>query len=203
MKSINHQKTLDCLLKQIRERCVCLPDLPHGPRPVLRARASARLLIAGQAPGIKVHETGIPWNDASGNQLRCWLEMSRDEFYDESEIAIIPAGFCYPGRGKSGDLPPRTECSRIWLPRLLEHLPNIRLTLLVGSYAQQVHLGDRMKPTLTETVRAWREYLPKYFVLPHPSFHNIRWQQLNPWFKEEVIPALRRLIAECGLRDAE
>lgn len=194
MNDMELQMSLDRLLKRIRERCVCQPELPLGPRPTLRARVSARLLIAGQAPGTKVHESGIPWNDASGNQLRAWMQMDRDTFYDEDKIAIIPAGFCYPGRGKSGDLPPRTECSRLWLPQLLEHLPHIELTLLVGSYAQKVHLGQRMKPSLTETVRAWREYLPDYVVLPHPSFHNIRWQRVNPWFGEDVIPELRKRV---------
>ncbi len=190
------QLSLDGLLEQIRTQCLCAPELPFGPRPTVRARVSARLLICGQAPGRKVHETGIPWNDASGNQLRSWMQMERDRFYDESRIAIIPAGFCYPGKGKAGDLPPRTECSRRWLPQLLEHLPHIQLTLLIGTYAQKVHLGKRVKPTLTETVRAFDEYLPQYLVLPHPSFHNVRWQRMNPWFQEEVIPELRRRVHE-------
>jgi uracil-DNA glycosylase len=190
------QQSLDRLLKQIREKCVCMPELPLGPRPILRARSSAVLLIAGQAPGTRVHETGIPWNDRSGDQLRQWLALTRDEFYNEANIAIIPAGFCYPGRGKSGDLPPRLKCSEMWLPRLLDHLPNVRLTLLVGSYAQRVHLKDRVKENLTETVRAWREYLPEYIVLPHPSFHNIRWQRVNPWFGDEVVPAARQRVHE-------
>ena len=187
----NTQPALDRLLRKIRETCVCEPDLPLGPRPVLRARSTARLLICGQAPGTKVHNTGIPWNDRSGDQLREWLQLDRESFYDEMRIAIIPVGFCYPGKGKMGDLPPRTACSRIWLPQLLPLLPNIELTLLVGGYAQRTHLGDRMKSNLTETVRAWREYLPGYFPLPHPSFHNMRWQQVNPWFHAEVVPAVR------------
>ena len=188
------QNSLDQLLQSIREKCICQPELPWGPRPVLRARVSARLLICGQAPGRKVHETGIPWNDASGNQLRRWMNVSREVFYDENHVAIIPAGFCYPGRGVSGDLPPRTECSKRWLAALLEHLPNVELTLLVGSYAQRIHLGKRMKDSLTATVMAWREYLPQYLVLPHPSFHNIRWQRINPWFEEEVVPELRTRV---------
>lgn len=188
------QISLERLLAQIRTGCVCEPELPMGPRPTVRAQVSARLLICGQAPGRKVHETGIPWNDASGNQLRSWMQVERDLFYDESKIAIIPAGFCYPGKGKMGDLPPRTECARRWLPQLLEHLPHIRLTLLIGTYAQNIHLSNRRRSSLTETVRAFREYLPEYVVLPHPSFHNIRWQRINPWFQEEVIPELRKQV---------
>jgi len=189
-------ETLDELLSRIREKCICQPPLPLGPRPVLRARESAVVLISGQAPGTRVHLTGIPWNDRSGDQLRQWLQLERDVFYDEERIAIIPVGFCYPGRGKMGDLPPRTLCSKVWLEPLLGHLPNLRLKLLVGSYAQRVHLGARCKSNLTETVRAWREYLPEYFPLPHPSFHNIRWQRINPWFQDEVVPAARRLVHE-------
>jgi uracil-DNA glycosylase len=185
--------SLDALLRDVRACALC-PDLPLGPRPVLRVNPEARLLIVGQAPGTKVHNTGLPWNDRSGDTLRGWMDVDRETFYDESRIAIIPVGLCYPGRGKMGDLPPRKECSRIWLPRILPYLPKVRITLLAGAYAQRVYLGERMKDNLTETVRAWREYMPDYVPMPHPSFHNLRWQQINPWFHEEVIPALRAAI---------
>jgi uracil-DNA glycosylase len=155
------------------------------------------LLVVGQAPGTKVHETGIPWNDPSGDRLRAWLELDRAQFYDESRIAIIPMGYCYPGRDpRGGDLPPRAECAQLWLPRLLSHLPEIRLILLVGGYAQRYYLGERAKPSLTETVQAWREYAPRYFPLPHPSFRNLHWLKTHPWFDAEVIPALRAAVRE-------
>ncbi|MCX5771003.1 MAG: uracil-DNA glycosylase family protein [Candidatus Hydrogenedentes bacterium] len=185
--------SLDVLLRAVRSCALCR-DLPLGPRPVLRVNPEARLLIVGQAPGTKVHNTGLPWNDRSGDVLRGWMDVDRETFYDESRIAIIPAGLCYPGKGKMGDLPPRKECSEIWLPHILPYLTNVRLTLLVGSYAQRVYLGERMKENLTETVRAWRAYMPEYLPTPHPSFHNLRWQQLNPWFQEEVVPALRAAV---------
>jgi uracil-DNA glycosylase len=182
-------------MKQVRACRACETELPLEPRPVLRGRASARLLIVGQAPGIRVHETGIPWNDPSGDRLRTWLGLDRVRFYDESQIAIIPMGYCYPGRNaRGGDLPPRKECAERWLPRLLAHLPNVRLTLLVGGYAQAHYLGPRAKATVTETVRAWREHLPRHLPLPHPSFRNLRWLRQNPWFEAEVIPALRAAV---------
>ena len=189
------EKSLAALLREVRSCRLCEGVLPLGPRPVLRVSVAARILIAGQAPGTRVHETGIPWNDPSGDRLREWLQLSRDVFYDESRIAIIPMGYCYPGRnGRGGDLPPRKECAERWLPRLLEHLPNRALTLLVGGYAQHHYLGHRVKATLTKTVRAWREYAPDYIPLPHPSFRNLRWLKQNPWFEEEVIPALRKTV---------
>ena len=189
------EESLAALLLEVRACRVCEGALPLGPRPVLRVSVTARILIVGQAPGTRVHETGIPWNDPSGDRLRDWLQLSRDAFYDESRIAIIPMGYCYPGRNeRGGDLPPRKECAEHWLPRLLEHLPDRTLTLLVGGYAQRCYLGRRAKPTLTETVRAWREYAPRYIPLPHPSFRNLRWLKQNPWFEEEVIPALRRTV---------
>ena len=186
------QSSLDALMAEVRACRVCASALPLGPRPVLRGRATARMLIVGQAPGTRVHETGVPWNDPSGDRLREWLDIVRETFYDESRIAIIPMGLCYPGRNaRGGDLAPRKECAEHWLPRLLSHFPNIELTLLVGQYAQQHYLGTRVKRSLTETVRAWREYAPKYFPLPHPSFRNLRWLAANPWFETEVIAALR------------
>ena len=180
------------MLAEVRNCRLCAAELPHEPRPVLRAARSARVLIVGQAPGRKVHETGIPWNDPSGDRLRAWLDIDRDFFYDEKRIAIIPAGFCYPGKGPGGDLPPRTVCAPTWHPLLHAHLPHVGLKILVGAYAQAYYLGDRRKATLTETVAAWREYLPEYFPLPHPSPRNRNWFRRNPWFDAEIVPQLRR-----------
>ncbi|MFN0111419.1 MAG: uracil-DNA glycosylase family protein [Blastocatellia bacterium] len=185
---------LKSLLTEIRACQVCAEHLPHGTRPVLRAHTNARLLIVGQAPGRRVHETGIPWNDPSGDTLREWLQMTRDEFYDERNIAIIPAGFCYPGTGKNGDLPPRPECAPLWHPPLLAALPKIELTLLIGSYAQAYYLRERIKKTLTETVANYAEYLPGFLPLPHPSPRNRLWLKRNSWFAEEVLPILRRQL---------
>ncbi len=162
------------------------------PRPVFRVGTSARLLIVGQAPGRRVHESGIPWNDPSGDVLREWLKVDRELFYDTSRIAIVPMGLCYPGTVAGADLPPPPRCARLWQPRFREALPNIRLTLLVGSYAQKFYLGAT---NVGETVRRWREYLPQYFPLPHPSWRNKAWIMRNPWFVKDVIPGLRRRVS--------
>jgi uracil-DNA glycosylase len=164
------------------------------PRPVFRVGASARLLIVGQAPGRRVHETGIPWNDPSGDVLRAWLAMDRHSFYDTSRIAIVGVGLCYPGTVDGADLPPMPQCAPLWQPRFRAALPHIALTLLVGSYALRYYLGERRKATLGETVRAFRDYLPEFFPLPHPSWRNKGWLQNNPWFAADVIPALRRRV---------
>lgn len=186
---------LEKLLERVRACDLCAASLPLGPRPVLRASTSARLLIIGQAPGTRVHETGIPWNDPSGDRLRQWLGWDRDRFYDERQTAIVPMGFCYPGKGKSGDLPPRPECAPQWHPPLLELMPAIELVLLVGQYAQRHYLADA-RATLTETVRAFRDYGPRYVPLPHPSPRNQLWLKKNPWFEREVVPYLRERVAE-------
>ncbi|MBI2584734.1 MAG: uracil-DNA glycosylase family protein [Rhodospirillales bacterium] len=186
---------LAALLAEVRACRLCAAHLPLGPRPVLRAAATARLLVVGQAPGTKVHESGIPWNDASGERLRAWLEMPAEVFYDESRVAIVPMGFCYPGRdANGGDRPPRPECAPTWHPRLLPELPNLALTLLVGGYAQKYYLGPRAKGSLTETVRAWRDYLPGYLPTPHPSWRTTGWLKRNPWFEAELVPELRRRV---------
>ena len=186
---------LSSLLAEVRACRMCEHLLPLGPRPVLRASATARILVVGQAPGTRVHETGIPWNDPSGDRLRGWMNVDRDTFYDVARIAIIPMGYCYPGRApRGGDLPPRRECAEHWLPKLLAQLPRIEFTLLAGAYAQNHYLGDRAKPTLTETVHAWREYFPRYLPVPHPSPRNTHWLQVNHWFDAEVVPALRKRI---------
>jgi uracil-DNA glycosylase len=175
---------------------VCAQDLPLGPRPVLRAQASARLLIVGQAPGTRVHETGVPWNDPSGDRLRHWLDLAPENFYDEARIAIVPMGFCYPGRDeRGGDRPPRPECAPLWHAPLRALLPGIELTLLVGGYAQRYYLGKRREASLTETVRAWRDYLPDFLPLPHPSWRNTAWLKKNPWFEADLVPVLRQRVA--------
>ncbi|TJZ68594.1 uracil-DNA glycosylase family protein [Chitiniphilus eburneus] len=186
---------LDRLLTDIRACTHCAPQLPLGPRPVVVASTEARLLIVGQAPGTRVHATGIPWNDPSGDRLRQWLDIDRDTFYDASRIAIIPMGFCYPGRGKSGDLPPRPECATLWRERLHALLPRIELTLLIGQYAQTWYLGRRMRATLTETVADWATYAPDFLPLPHPSPRNQLWLRRNAWFEAEVVPELRHRTA--------
>jgi uracil-DNA glycosylase len=188
-------RDLDAVLRAARACRECAAHLPLGPRPVLRAGAGARLLIVGQAPGTKVHETGIPWNDASGRRLRAWLDMDDATFYDESRIAIVPMGFCYPGTDpKGGDLPPRRECAPLWHPPLTAALPRVALTLLVGGHAQRWYLKERRRATMTETVRAFGDYLPDYLPLPHPSWRTTAWQAKNPWFDDAVIPALRARV---------
>lgn len=182
------------ILARIRACTLCAAQLPLGPRPVLRASPTARLLIVGQAPGTRVHETGVPWNDRSGDRLREWLALDRDTFYDEARIAIVPTGLCYPGRApKGGDLPPRPECAPLWHPVILPLLTEVRLTLAVGSYAQAVLLGQR-RATMTETVAAWRAVPPHIVPLPHPSWRTTAWQRKNPWFDADLLPALRARI---------
>lgn len=183
---------LKTLLREIRQCRLCAAELPLGPRPVVRAARTARLLIVGQAPGTRVHETGIPWNDPSGDRLRAWLDIGRDSFYDDTRVAIVPMGFCYPGVDRNGgDKPPRPECARHWHPRLAPHLAEVELTLLVGGYAQKYYLGNRRQRSLTETVRHWRDYAPRFLPLPHPSWRNTAWLKKNPWFGDDVLPVLR------------
>lgn len=178
------------LVEDVEACTICAAHLPLGPRPVVQIGRAAQLLIIGQAPGLRVHETGIPWNDPSGDRLREWLQIDKDTFYDAEKVAIMSMGFCYPGRGKSGDLPPRPECAPQWHERLLQEMPNVRLTLLIGQYAQRYYLRDGHQ-TLTERVRHWRNFPEHLFALPHPSPRNQSWLKHNPWFAEEVIPALR------------
>lgn len=185
---------LDRLLDEIRGCRICEAHLPLGPRPTLQAGTGARLLIVGQAPGTKVHATGIPFNDPSGDRLRDWLGLDRAAFYDRDRIALVPAGFCYPGKGKGGDLPPRPECAPAWQAKVRGHMPRIGMTLLVGAYAQAHYLGDRRKATLAETARAYEEYLPGFWPVPHPSPRNLMWLRRNPWFEAEIVPLLRRRV---------
>ncbi len=183
---------LAALIAEVRACRVCEAHLPLGPRPILSAEAGARLMIIGQAPGTRVHESGVPWDDASGDRLRDWLAIERDVFYDAGRVAIVPMGFCYPGRDKNGgDAPPRPECAPLWHARLRAELPNIALTLLVGRYAQVQYLGRAAGKSVVETVRAWRDHMPAYLPLPHPSWRTRSWAKKNPWFETEVIPALR------------
>ncbi len=188
-------KKLTLLLRQVRGCTVCASHLPHGPRPILRASTTAKIVIIGQAPGRKVHDSGIPWDDASGNLLREWMGVSKAIFYDDARIAIIPTGFCYPGTGPQGDLPPRPECAPLWHPRLAELMPQLELVLLVGQYAQATILGARKKSTLTETVQHYADYAPRYVPLPHPSPRNRLWLRRNPWFGATLLPPLREKIA--------
>jgi uracil-DNA glycosylase family 4 len=182
--------SLDALLKRVRACTACIEDLPMGPRPLLQASAGATVLIIGQAPGSRAHQTGIPFSDASGDRLREWMGLSHDDFYDR-RVAIVPMGFCYPGRLASGDAPPRKECTTLWRAELLPMLPKVRLTLLLGTYAQNHVLGQGAMAT---RVRKFRDYLPAYFPLPHPSWRSRLWEEQNPWFRQEVIPELRAAI---------
>jgi uracil-DNA glycosylase len=185
---------LERLSQEARACRICAAHLPLGPRPVFRVSTTARLLIVGQAPGRLVHETGIPWNDRSGDRLRGWLSLTREAFYDERQIAIVPMGFCYPGLDKNGgDNPPRPECAPTWQARFLALMPRIELTLLVGSYAQAFHLGSGT--AMTGTVAAWRDHPKTFMPLPHPSWRNTGWLKRNPWFEAELLPVLRKRVA--------
>src|SRR5579875_320825 len=192
---MSRRESLSALFARVRACRACEPHLPLGPRPVLRGRLSARVLIVGQAPGTRVHETGIPWNDPSGERLREWLGVDRETFYDERRFAIIPMGLCYPGRlPRGGDAPPRPECGPLWHPPLRAALPNIALTLLVGQYAQAYYLDKRRKESMTATVQSWRDYLPEFIPTPHPSWRTTAWLKRNPWFAAELLPELRRRV---------
>ena len=193
---MSEETDLDRLLHDARACRVCAEHLPHGPRPVLRAGLTARLMIIGQAPGTRVHESGVPWDDRSGQRLRDWLQLAPEVFYDESRVAIVPMGFCFPGQdAKGGDKPPRRECAPLWHPPLRAALPKVALILLVGQYAQAYYLGRERRASLTETVRAWRDYLPDFFVLPHPSWRNTGWLKKNPWFEADLLPELRTQVS--------
>lgn len=191
---MRHISSLETLLAEVRDCRACEAHLPLGPRPILQATETAKVLVVGQAPGRRVHESGVPWDDPSGERLRQWMGVDKAIFYDFNRIAIIPMGYCYPGRGKGGDNPPRRECAELWLDKLLGQLPDIQTTLLIGQYAQRHFLGSRRKSTLVETVRAWGDYAPAFFPLPHPSPRNTAWFQRNPWLEDALLPALRERI---------
>ncbi|HCG5574660.1 TPA: uracil-DNA glycosylase family protein [Vibrio parahaemolyticus] len=185
--------SLENLLQQVRACQICAESLPLGTNPVVQAGKNARILIIGQAPGTKVHSTSIPWNDPSGDRLRQWLDIDKDVFYDPNRIAIVPMGFCYPGKGNSGDLPPRKECAPTWHKKILEQLPNIELTLLIGQFSQQYYLTNKPK-TLTQTVQQWQDWEPEFIPLPHPSPRNTLWLKKNPWFESEVVPYIQQRV---------
>ncbi|PWJ60560.1 uracil-DNA glycosylase [Dyadobacter jejuensis] len=185
---------MEDLWKTIKACTRCAADLPLGPNPVIAVGPKSRIVIIGQAPGRVVHHTNLPWNDKSGDNLRQWMGVDRDSFYNTDLFSLMPMGFCYPGTGKSGDLPPRKECAPLYHRPLLEKMPKVSLTLLVGQYAQRYYLGQQAKKTLTHTVQAFEEYLPRYFPLPHPSPRNNIWQAKNPWFKDQVLPHLYSLV---------
>jgi uracil-DNA glycosylase len=188
---------LDRLMAEIKLCRVCEAHLPLGPKPALRGRPSARLLILSQAPGTRVHETGLSFNDRSGDRLRDWLGIDRAVFYDEERVAVMPMGFCYPGRDKKGgDLPPRRECAPLWHERTLTQWPNLELTVLAGSYAIDYYLQGRAFPTMTETVRHWRDYGPRFIPVPHPSWRTTFWEKKNPWFARQLLPEMRRCVAD-------
>jgi len=189
-------ENLNSILREVRNCKLCEAHLPLGANPVLSINSQSKILIIGQAPGTKVHATGIPWNDPSGNELRRWLDVDSNTFYDPEIFGIMPMGFCYPGRGRGGDLPPRKECAPTWHSMLSSQMPNLKLILLIGAFAQSYYLGERRKNNLTETVKNFKEYLPNYFPLVHPSPRNRLWMRKNPWFETEVLPELRdRVLA--------
>ncbi len=186
-------KPLEEILKKLK-KCHTCTNLPLGPKPIFQINVNAKILIISQAPGLKTHNSGIPWDDASGERLREWLELSKETFYDKNLIAILPMGFCYPGKGLKGDLPPRAECYPQWHQNITSALPNIELIILIGSYSQNIYLKKLKKKTLTETVRSFSDYAPRYFPLPHPSPLNNIWLSKNKWFSEEVLPSLKQSI---------
>ena len=188
-------RSLGPLLADVRACTVCAEHLVDGPRPIVQVGASARIVIIGQAPGRRVHESGVPWDDPSGVRLRDWLGLTPEQFYDPDTVAIVPMGFCFPGSGSSGDKPPRPECAPLWHASLLAHLPADRLEVILGAYAQERYVAAREK-TLTATVARWRDHLPRQIVLPHPSPRNNIWLRKNPWFDEETLPAVRARVAE-------
>jgi len=185
---------MKALLDNIRNCIICLPHLSHGVNPVLSAHPESKIAIIGQAPGSIVHKSGVPWDDKSGERLRGWLGVDKTSFYNSENFAIIPMGFCYPGKGKSGDLPPRPECAPQWHKAIFDHLNQLDLVLLIGTYAQKYYLGDSMERNLTETVRNYKKYLPQFIPLPHPSPRNNIWLRKNQWFEQELIPDLKKRV---------
>jgi uracil-DNA glycosylase len=185
------------LIDEIRKCTLRTPHLDAGPRPIVQFSTTARLLIIGQAPGTRVHESGIPWDDASGDRLREWTELSKDDFYDAAKVALMPMGFCYPGTGSSGDLPPRPECAPLWHDRILAILPQDRLILLVGSYAQERYLPEAKRQSLTQRVHSFEMHGPQYVPLPHPSWRSTGWMSRNRWFEDILLPVLRQQVLKC------
>ncbi|PZM77476.1 MAG: uracil-DNA glycosylase family protein [Candidatus Melainabacteria bacterium] len=193
--------SLDKLILEVRSCTICKDHLPLNPRPILQIATSAKILIAGQAPGKKVHLSGVPFDDQSGERLRNWLGLTKEQFYDAGLVAILPMGFCYPGSSKSGDAPPRPECVKEWREKLLMLLPHVELTVLIGTYAIDYHLAEKQKDNLTKTVNAWREYWPSTIPMPHPSPRNNIWLSKNPWFEKDVLPAVKRRVRSISLNN--
>lgn len=189
-------RSIDILVKEIRNCRICESKLPCGIHPVFSISAQSKILIIGQAPGLRVHKSGIPWDDKSGEELRKWLDVSSAAFYNPENFAILPMGFCYPGKGNKGDLPPRPECAPQWHEQLFSFMKNIELTLLIGKYAQDYYLTNSGHKTLTDNVLNYREYLPDFFPLPHPSPRNFVWRSKNPWFERDAIPQLQRVVRQ-------
>lgn len=182
------------LIKEIKQCALCKKFLPYAPKPILSASTGSKILIIGQAPGQKVHDSEVPWDDKSGDELRRWLGVTKEQFYNNKLFALVPMGFCYPGKGTSGDMPPRPECAPQWHAQLLSKMKNAQLILLIGQYSQKYYLKEKIKPTLTETVKAFKEFLPEYFPLVHPSPRNRIWMAKNPWFEKQVVPILQKEV---------
>jgi uracil-DNA glycosylase len=187
---------MEKLLTEIRKCTVCKSYLPNKPRPIIQASSKSKILIIGQAPGQKVQDSGIPWDDKSGDELRRWLNVTKEQFYDSSLFALMPMGFCYPGKGTSGDLPPRPECAPLWHGKVLSQMKNIKLTILIGQYAQKFYLGKDFNPSITENIKNYKKFMPTYLPLVHPSPRNRIWQMKNPWFEKKIIPVLREKVKE-------
>lgn len=192
---------MDKLLIEIRKCTACKDFLPNEPKPIIQASTSSKIIIIGQAPGQKVQKSGIPWDDASGENLRSWLGVNKSVFYNDKIFALVPMGFCYPGTGTSGDLPPRKECAELWHKQVMNQLKNVQLTLLIGQYSQNYYLGATAKKNLTETARSYKEYLPTYLPLPHPSPRNNIWQKKNSWFADKLIPLLQERVTKIVLNE--
>lgn len=189
------------LVQQIKQCKVCEPNLELGANPIISVALESKIVIIGQAPGLKVHQSGIPWHDKSGDTLRMWLGVDKQSFYNPKNFALLPMGFCYPGKGKSGDLPPRKECAPLWHSMILNQLKQVRLIILIGNYAQKYYLKDPTPTTLTQRVKQYNTYLPQFLPLPHPSPRNFIWQANNPWFDQEVLPELQKLVGQIILRN--
>ena len=187
---------MENLVKEVRSCTICSAHLPFAPKPILAVSEKSKILIVGQAPGQKVQDSGIPWNDQSGKELRRWLGVDTELFYNTNIFAIMPMGFCFPGTGKNGDLPPRPECAPTWHHLLLAQMPNIQLTILIGQYAQKFYLKENFSTSLTENVKNYKKFLPKYLPLVHPSPRNKIWHKINPWFEIDVVPELQKIIRD-------